>query len=100
MQSDEFEEVLRFWFPDLSTADHAQMVQQFQWWFRAGADAAICERFANLLVRAIHHDLDHWGAANAFSAGAHYCSASVFPFSISKHGARIRTGSQGVEPDA
>jgi len=43
MQSDEFEEVLRFWFPDLSTADHAQMVQQFQWWFRGGADAAICE---------------------------------------------------------
>lgn len=60
MQSKEFEEVLRFWFPDLSTADHARMVQQFEWWFRGGADSAICERFANLLKRAIHDDLDHW----------------------------------------
>ena len=49
MQSEGFEEVLRFWFPDLSTADHARMVRQFEWWFRGGADAAICERFANLL---------------------------------------------------
>ena len=48
MQSEGFEEVLRFWFPDLS-ADHARMIRQFEWWFRGGADAAICERFAKLL---------------------------------------------------
>ena len=59
MQSEGFEEVLRFWFPDLS-ADHARMIRQFEWWFRGGADAAICERFANLLERAIYDDLDYW----------------------------------------
>ena len=54
MQSQEFEEVLRFWFPELSSADHARMVRQFEWWFHGGADAAICERFLKLLERAIH----------------------------------------------
>ena len=60
MQSQEFEEVLRFWFPELSSADHARMVRQFEWWFHGGADAAICERFLKLLERAIHNDLGHW----------------------------------------
>jgi uncharacterized protein (DUF924 family) len=60
MQSEEFEEVLRFWFPDLSSADHARIVRQFEWWFRGGANGAICERFANLLERAIRGDLDPW----------------------------------------
>jgi len=60
MQSEEFEEVLRFWFPDLSSADHARIVRQFEWWFRGGAEGAICERFANLLERAIRGDLDPW----------------------------------------
>jgi uncharacterized protein (DUF924 family) len=60
MQTEEFEDVLRFWFPDLSNANHAQLVRQFEWWFRGGADAAITERFASLLERAIRGDLDHW----------------------------------------
>ena len=60
MQTEEFEEVLRFWFPDLSSADHARIAQQFEWWFRGGTDAAICERFVNLLKRAIRGDLDQW----------------------------------------
>jgi hypothetical protein len=60
MQTQEVEEVLRFWFPDLSNGDHTQLVRQFEWWFRGGADAAITERFANLLERAIRGDLDHW----------------------------------------
>ncbi len=59
-QTEEFEEILRFWFPDLSSADHAQIAQQFEWWFRGGADGAICERFANLLERATRGDLDQW----------------------------------------
>ena len=60
MQIEEFEEVLRFWFPDLLTADHTRMVRQFEWWFRGGTDAAITERFAGLLERAISGELDHW----------------------------------------
>jgi uncharacterized protein (DUF924 family) len=60
MQSEEFEQVLRFWFPDLSSADHSRIAQQFEWWFHGGAGGAICERFANLLERAIHNDLDDW----------------------------------------
>ena len=92
-QSEEFKEVLRFWFPDLSSADHARIAQQFEWWFRGGADTAICERFADLLERAIRGDLDQW-ARQACSRLA------LFPFSISEHGARIRAGSQGVEARA
>jgi uncharacterized protein (DUF924 family) len=57
---DEPERVLAFWFPDLSDADHARMVRQFEWWFRGGADAAIAERFTPLLERAARGDLDHW----------------------------------------
>ena len=60
MQIEEFEEVLQFWFPDLLTADHARMIRQFEWWFRGGTDAAIKERFAGLLERAISGELDHW----------------------------------------
>ena len=50
----------RFWFPELSGADHARMVRQFEWWFRGGADSAIVERFAQLLERATRGELDHW----------------------------------------
>jgi uncharacterized protein (DUF924 family) len=57
---DEPERVLAFWFPDLSDADHARMVRQFEWWFRGGADATIAERFTPLLERAACGDLDHW----------------------------------------
>ena len=59
---DEPERVLAFWFPDLSGADHARMVRQFEWWFRGGADAAIAKRFAPLLERAARGELDHWSA--------------------------------------
>jgi uncharacterized protein (DUF924 family) len=27
------DDVLQFWFPDLSTADHATLASQFEWWF-------------------------------------------------------------------
>jgi len=60
MRSEDPEDVLRFWFPDLSGADHARMVHQLEWWFRGGADSAIAERFALLLERATHGELDHW----------------------------------------
>ena len=59
MRTEESEEVLRFWFPELSSADHAQMARQFEWWFRGGADSAISERLM-LLERATRGELDHW----------------------------------------
>jgi len=36
MRADEFEDVLRFWFPELSSADHARMVRQ---WTECTCDA-------------------------------------------------------------
>jgi uncharacterized protein (DUF924 family) len=57
----EFEDVLRFWFPEqLSGGDHATMVSQFEWWFRGGADSAIIERFQLLLEQAARGERDHW----------------------------------------
>ena len=60
MLTEEFEEVLRFWFPQHLSDEHAAIVRQFEWWFRGGADAAIAERFALLLERATRGELDHW----------------------------------------
>ena len=60
MLSEESEDVLRFWFPELSGADHARMVRQFNWWFGGGTDSAIAERFAPLLESATRGELDHW----------------------------------------
>lgn len=60
MHTGESEDVLRFWFPELSGADHARMVRQFEWWFRGGADSGIAERFPLLLERATRGELDHW----------------------------------------
>src|SRR4029453_2854178 len=60
MHPQDSENVLRFWFPDLSGADHARMVRQFEWWFRGGAESAIVERFAPLLERATRGEVDHW----------------------------------------
>ena len=49
MRELQFEDVLRFWFPEHLRDEHAAVVIQFEWWFRGGADAAIVERFAPLL---------------------------------------------------
>ena len=62
MDASESEDVLRFWFPDLSGADHATMVRQFEWWFRGGANSPIAERFVLLLERAARGQLDHWSS--------------------------------------
>jgi hypothetical protein len=53
MTGEEFEEVLRFWFPQHLCDDHGAMVSQFEWWFGGGADASIVERFAPVLEQAI-----------------------------------------------
>jgi uncharacterized protein (DUF924 family) len=60
MHDEESDNVLRFWFPELSGADHARMVRQFEWWFRGGADSGIAERFVLLLKRAMRGELNHW----------------------------------------
>jgi uncharacterized protein (DUF924 family) len=60
MPTEEFEDVLRVWFPPHLSGDHAAMVRQFEWWFRGGADAAIAQRFPLLLERAVRRELDHW----------------------------------------
>lgn len=60
MPTETFEEVLRFWFPQHLSSEHAAMVRQFAWWFRGGADSAIAERFPLLLERATRGELDHW----------------------------------------
>ena len=60
MRPEDSEAVLSFWFPELSDADHARMVRQFEWWFRGSADSAIAERFSLLLERATRGELDHW----------------------------------------
>jgi uncharacterized protein (DUF924 family) len=63
VSGEEFEEVLRFWFPENLGDDHAAMVSQFEWWFRGGADSAIFERFSGLLERAARGELDRWSHA-------------------------------------
>jgi uncharacterized protein (DUF924 family) len=60
MATEGYEDVLDFWFPDLSNADHARLVRRFEWWFRGGADATICERFSLLHERASGGELDDW----------------------------------------
>ena len=60
MPEEEFEDILRFWFPEHLPAEHAVMVDQFGWWFGGGADAVIVEQFAPVLQRATRGELDHW----------------------------------------
>lgn len=60
MQTDEFQKVLDFWFPDLAGADHARMARQFEWWFLGGADVGIRDGFPRLLDRAAGGQLDGW----------------------------------------
>ena len=58
--TDDAEDVLRFWFPDVEPIDHETMLRRMEWWFGGGTDAAIAERFAPLLDQAVRGRLDHW----------------------------------------
>jgi uncharacterized protein (DUF924 family) len=60
MPTEQFEDILRFWFPPQLSNDHAVMARQFEWWFGGGADAAVTERFSPLLERVARGELDHW----------------------------------------
>lgn len=58
--NEEFEDVLRFWFPD-----DGELVtgQQFKWWLGGGADAEVLARFPPLLERARLGELDNWSSS-------------------------------------
>jgi uncharacterized protein (DUF924 family) len=60
MAIEEFEDVLRFWFPEGLRDEHATMVRQFEWWFRGGADSAVVERYCGLLERAAQGECERW----------------------------------------
>jgi uncharacterized protein (DUF924 family) len=60
MPLDRVDNVLHFWFPENLSSDHQVLVQQFEWWFRGGADAEIFERLVPLLEQASRGELDHW----------------------------------------
>jgi uncharacterized protein (DUF924 family) len=62
MNTQQFEDVLRFWFPDRFDQDQTTLVCQWQRWFRGGADAEIIEQFSPLLEQAIQGELDAWSA--------------------------------------
>jgi uncharacterized protein (DUF924 family) len=59
-RTEDFEEVLHFWFPDEEPIDHDTMQRRMEWWFGGGTDATIAERFAPLLDQAARGRLDHW----------------------------------------
>lgn len=60
MPTEDFEDVLQFWFPQQLNADQATMVRQWEWWFRGGGDVDITEYFSPLLERATRGELDAW----------------------------------------
>lgn len=103
-KNEESEEVLRFWFSNLPTADHAAMVRQMEWWFRGGADAEIVKRFPPLLDRAKRGDLDSWSHSprsrlalvivlDQFSRTVHRGTAQAF----AQHPKALALALEGIE---
>ena len=99
MRPEDSEDVLRFWFPELSGADHARMVRQFEWWFRGGADPDIAKRFSGLLERATCGELDHWSNSSR-SRLALIIVLDQFSRSLQRHRANVRTRSEGSRAHA
>ena len=60
VKTEQFGDVLRFWFPSQLSGDAAAMVRQWEWWFRGGADTDITQYFPPLLNRATLGELDAW----------------------------------------
>ncbi|HKE45937.1 MAG TPA: DUF924 family protein [Steroidobacteraceae bacterium] len=83
----EAEAVLEFWFPRDMQETHQAMARQLEWWFRAGADADICERFTALTERAERGELDHW-SRDAHSRLALLLVLDQFPRSLYRGTAR------------
>lgn len=60
METQQYQDILRFWFPILPKGDRAAIVRQWQWWFRSGADADIIAHFAPILEHAKVGKFDDW----------------------------------------
>ena len=58
----EWDEVLRFWFPDSPEEDLETHGRHWAWRMRGGADAEIVARFTGLTGQAAAGDLDHWAS--------------------------------------
>jgi uncharacterized protein (DUF924 family) len=59
LTTEQFEDVLRFWFPS-QLGDQATIVRQWEWWFRGGGNANVIEQFSPLLERATRGEFDTW----------------------------------------
>ena len=98
---EEFEDVLQFWFPpQLSGADHATMVSQFEWWFRGGADSAITERFQPLLEQAARGATRPLVEQPTIAPRADHRPRSVLAIDPSGHGAGVCARSEGARSGA
>lgn len=60
METIQYQDILRFWFPAIPQSDRAAMVRQFQWWFRGGGNADITAQFAPTVELAMQGGLDAW----------------------------------------
>src|SRR5262245_5757913 len=58
----ERDEVLEFWFPAHVGRDVQTHRNQWIWWMRGGAHAAIIERFSKVTECAARGELDDWAA--------------------------------------
>ncbi|GJD22181.1 hypothetical protein RIVM261_071370 [Rivularia sp. IAM M-261] len=57
MKTEQYEDVIKFWFPNQVSDDTGAMVCQWEWWFRGGGDTYITEHFSLLLEQATRGEL-------------------------------------------
>ncbi|OKH46475.1 hypothetical protein NIES2101_24850 [Calothrix sp. HK-06] len=60
MKTEQYENIINFWFPNQASDDIGTMVRQWEWWFRGGGDAYITEHFSLLLEQATQGELGAW----------------------------------------
>lgn len=60
MKTEQFEDVMSFWFPSLPSDDIMAMVRTWEWWFRGSTSTYINEHFIPLLEQAACGELDSW----------------------------------------
>jgi uncharacterized protein (DUF924 family) len=60
LKTEQFEDVLQFWFPNQPNSNQAVMVRQWDWWFRGGATDDVIKHFSLLLEQATQGELDDW----------------------------------------
>ncbi|BDA67765.1 protein of unknown function DUF924 [Calothrix sp. PCC 7716] len=62
MKTEQYEDVIKFWFPNQVSDDTGAMVRQWEWWFRGGGDTYITEHFSLLLEQATQGELGAWSS--------------------------------------